>query len=433
MCLSQTPDDLARLQRAWTLPTLTKRLVRGGTPPMAKLNIQIFQGSSKVKVEQRADAASAFGKGATTTMPFSKFAAALKGGATHLYLSTQDVAVADDGLPQLLSPMMQKLQGDFPVVPAMMGALVPHAVNLWIGCAPQGCYHGETRLLICCVFWKYMSVLMLPSACLGVWTLSSAGSTSGLHHDYHDNLYVLLQGTKRFRLYPPAMAPTMYTHGDIKVVAPNGLICYKQQAAMEDDGTDSRVVAAWEQRRRVEREHATAERIVAASPTPSKVVVKRVAACFNPPRSCQQFHALNHYFPRTMLFQLLLLLFTQAAVQRLRAAEAALEAVLEGQLDTPMDTTSPAEPLSFSAVDLSLPDRTLRSRFPRFPGASAALEVTLSAGQALYLPAGWFHEVTSTGDDKGGLHMALNYWLYPPDALRDGDGKHPYKCVWGCT
>lgn len=89
-------------------------------------------------MEQRADANAAFGKGATTTMPFSRFASALKGGATNLYLSTQDADLADDGLPQLLSPMMQKLQGDFPVVPAMMGALVPHAVNLWIGCAPQG-------------------------------------------------------------------------------------------------------------------------------------------------------------------------------------------------------------------------------------------------------------------------------------------------------
>ena len=32
----------------------------------------------------------------------------------------------------------------------------------------------------------------------------------------------------------------------------------------------------------------------------------------------------------------------------------------------------------------------------------------------LYLPAGWFHEVTSLGE-KG--HMAFNYWSHPPDNL----------------
>ena len=36
---------------------------------------------------------------------------------------------------------------------------------------------------------------------------SAEGSTSGLHHDYHDNIYVLLRGHKTFRLYSPADAP----------------------------------------------------------------------------------------------------------------------------------------------------------------------------------------------------------------------------------
>ena len=34
----------------------------------------------------------------------------------------------------------------------------------------------------------------------------------------------------------------------------------------------------------------------------------------------------------------------------------------------------------------------------------------MRAGEALYLPAGWFHEVTSSG----GAHAALNYWFHPP-------------------
>lgn len=51
---------------------------------------------------------------------------------------------------------------------------------------------------------------------------SVAGASSGLHHDFHDNLYVLLRGTKRFRLFPPAMAHRMYPHGTVDRIHPNG-------------------------------------------------------------------------------------------------------------------------------------------------------------------------------------------------------------------
>lgn len=49
----------------------------------------------------------------------------------------------------------------------------------------------------------------------------------------------------------------------------------------------------------------------------------------------------------------------------------------------------------------------------------------------LYLPAGWYHEVTSfssssdsgsttssggsSGSKSGNMHMAFNYWVHPPD------------------
>ena len=43
----------------------------------------------------------------------------------------------------------------------------------------------------------------------------------------------------------------------------------------------------------------------------------------------------------------------------------------------------------------------------------------LQPGDALYLPCGYWHEVSSSG----GLHAALNYWLHPPDAKHFD---HPY-------
>lgn len=60
-------------------------------------------------------------------------------------------------------------------------------------------------------------------------SLLLSGASSGLHHDFHDNLYVLLRGRKRFRLYPPQQAADMYTHGKITKVYPNGRVVYQGQ------------------------------------------------------------------------------------------------------------------------------------------------------------------------------------------------------------
>jgi hypothetical protein len=63
------------------------------------------------------------------------------------------------------------------------------------------------------------------------------GSSSGLHHDFHDNLYVLLRGCKRFRLYPPDAAPDMYVRGTLKRIYPNGRIVYEGQGDVLPDGS----------------------------------------------------------------------------------------------------------------------------------------------------------------------------------------------------
>lgn len=62
-------------------------------------------------------------------------------------------------------------------------------------------------------------------------TATLTGASSGLHHDYHDNLYVLLEGRKTFRLWCPAHAQSMYTHGRLVKVHPNGRIVYQGQVS----------------------------------------------------------------------------------------------------------------------------------------------------------------------------------------------------------
>lgn len=72
-------------------------------------------------------------------------------------------------------------------------------------------------------------------------------------------------------------------------------------------------------------------------------------------------------------------------------------------------------------IDLALPEAEIKRRFPQFPGVGEALEVTVEAGQALYLPASWFHEVTSFGGADNCMHVAVNYWFHPPDRLTGYD------------
>ena len=45
----------------------------------------------------------------------------------------------------------------------------------------------------------------------------------------------------------------------------------------------------------------------------------------------------------------------------------------------------------------------------------------------LYLPCGWFHEVTSFTAADSSTHLALNYWLHPPDSLQPGGFAKPYS------
>ena len=69
------------------------------------------------------------------------------------------------------------------------------------------------------------------------------------------------------------------------------------------------------------------------------------------------------------------------------------------------------DPPSFSRVD-----RDRLHEFPRFARAHATVrvETEVHAGEVLYLPAGWFHEVTSRGEGEMRCHLALNYWFHPP-------------------
>ena len=59
----------------------------------------------------------------------------LAAGDESLYLTTQDAVpdAADGGRMPLLMPPLTSLRADFPLRPALAGALVPASINFWLG------------------------------------------------------------------------------------------------------------------------------------------------------------------------------------------------------------------------------------------------------------------------------------------------------------
>mmetsp|Transcript_1780 Transcript_1780/g.3198 ORF Transcript_1780/g.3198 Transcript_1780/m.3198 type:complete len:188 (-) Transcript_1780:376-939(-) len=85
-----------------------------------------------------------------------------------------------------------------------------------------------------------------------------------------------------------------------------------------------------------------------------------------------------------------------------------------------VDESDPTQtPLNFSMVND--PDAPDKSKFPLFLRATPA-KVSINAGEMLYLPCGWFHEVTSATDDHEKEdfpgHLAVNYWFHPPTTAK---------------
>jgi hypothetical protein len=80
------------------------------------------------------------------------------------------------------------------------------------------------------------------------------------------------------------------------------------------------------------------------------------------------------------------------------------------------DPQEHSAPKNFSCIKMDMPTDEIRAKFPHLEQLKSTrmMTCTLRAGQMLYLPCGWFHEVLSEGEAQP-RHMALNYWFHPPD------------------
>jgi len=131
-------------------------------------------------------------------MKYGDFIKAVIAQETRYYLTTQDLERFVDeydkfGLPKCIAAQpLRMLDDSYPVQPAILGNLIPHQVSLWQGCTGKG-----------------------------------SSSSSGLHHDFHDNLYLLIRGRKRFRLFPPSAANLLRVSGRLTKIHKNGLVVYE--------------------------------------------------------------------------------------------------------------------------------------------------------------------------------------------------------------
>lgn len=157
-------------------------------------------GHCLVKVERRCERGAFqtdFGNGLEQQVCFSEFLNAIRSGDESYYLTTQQLGYSPEGEPGIVSAPLTELDGEFPWRPSLTGNLITQNINIWIGS-------------------------------------SSKGTCSGLHHDHHDNLYILLNGEKSFKLFSPAELPNMYVHGSIARIHPNGRINYSGQLTRAD-------------------------------------------------------------------------------------------------------------------------------------------------------------------------------------------------------
>mmetsp|Transcript_1762 Transcript_1762/g.6307 ORF Transcript_1762/g.6307 Transcript_1762/m.6307 type:complete len:535 (-) Transcript_1762:284-1888(-) len=204
------------------------------------------------KEEEGEERRSEFGKGTRERMQFADFMTAFERGDHSKYLSASNGERCDkrDGRPEILSVPLKSLvnpfmlfgnelrrkqwsnekrerdltaldgEGKVPLRPKLMGWSAVSTVNMWMGRGTR----GET--------------------------------SSGLHHDFHDNLYVLARGFKRFELYAPSECEKMYLKGRATRVCENGMICYDDETPSYGKDFDAAKERVEREQKRLEKQWA---------------------------------------------------------------------------------------------------------------------------------------------------------------------------------
>ncbi|OJT14557.1 JmjC domain-containing protein 4 [Trametes pubescens] len=355
----------------------------------------------------------------------------------HPYLTTQYSEDEPDA-ETIFPPPTNALKDEFPIVPRIMGNLFFQQVNLWLG-------------------------------------RSKDGSSSGLHHDFHDNIYCLLKGRKRFVLFPPSEVKHLYPYGTLVARHPNGLISY-EDIPIRADGLSKR--AACTARVRALEQQIDSLKAKSKGKGKAKSYSKEMKALMDAhDKALDELAeaALDEHEGDDEVDDFDALMGGLDDLDNVgegpsgsgNGADAeddeeekewkgighSDDDADEENIDDDEDSddeldeefgggkAGPAEPSSFSRIATAhlhqhlgipttavLPDTYSPADFPGLKKTTEPYVVELSEGEMLYLPASWWHEVTSTS--TGDVHMAFNYWFYPPDALDNFDAPYSDTLVW---
>lgn len=284
----------------------------------------------------------------------------------------EDTQEYETRLRELYQPPLTNLVETLPEVPEFLHYLIPQQINLWVGSSAAAKAQDE----------KWLARFDPSEPRLGLGrNVPGGGVSSGLHHDHADNLYIPVAGRKRFTLFAPSDAAKMYTVGNIRQVHASGVIDYVPDARaplwrqLRDDGA----ILAEAYKLLLERsDHGDGE-----LDAEQKTRYERL-------------------------------------VEQDRRQQDQGEPPSSTGLDPPSFSAVPPAVVHLDKItDKKLResiDRASGTKWPLFRGANR-LTAELRPGEMLYLPTGWFHEVTSFGGEEpnaSDVHIAVNYWFTPP-------------------
>jgi hypothetical protein len=390
-------------------------------------------------------------------MKVNEFVERLRGkDAPLLYLSTQQQKQtsnpdSDTSTLPFQVPCEQLLEaGKIDKTLTWAGNLWLESCNLWMGC-------GSSR---------------------------KQGSSSGLHHDFHDNFYLLLQGRKQFRLYSPDTAPHMEMFGEIDQIHFNGVISYKgnetradgvplemmgenhddedldeeedeeeeelpfgkgfdykssdDEADFDENAEDDydNIVGEGSDSSDKEQDDEDKEEDEKDEELPfgkgfdykssddeadfdenAEDDFDKIVGEGSDSSDKEQDDEDKEEDEKDEELP-----FGKGFDYKSSDDEADFDENAEDDFDKIVGEGSnsdeeEARPKSFSRID---PATATAEEFPAFAKCREYI-VNLKAGQSLYLPAGWFHNVTSFSSEEkdDNIHMAINYWYHPPDELKN--------------
>jgi len=269
-----------------------------------------------VWVERRSNDQESFGSNSQVNLKFSEFLKRVLEGESNLYLTAQ----TQDTLQECN----------------------PHAELF------------EALIRVCSIPNGVAALSRLKLESRNVWMGAGSG-TSGFHHDFHDNVYVVLRGTKTFTISPPDSVKKLPMHGDFLSLDKLGRITYSSPKNRK--------------RQQLEERHCQAA------------------------LKMEQVVRIEDEEERERLLEL---------------AEAEMDLImdemleLESNQDPETETEKSLYPNSFCMLDSQAAAKIVPTT-----------TFSLNAGDALYLPCGWFHEVFSTPSPAEEMHLAVNYWYHP--------------------